>query len=115
MPWIVKEVKANGDEYSKATIKMYRMRLNKLSKYGITDTAQLLGKPRETLNAIADRVKIELGDTDDKSQESIDKMTRQIRRNYLNAIFYVLPAHIRADNNPYYQDFQSAKDAYSPE
>jgi hypothetical protein len=115
MPDNVKEVKANGDAYSKATIKMYRMRLNKLSKYGITDLDQLLGKPRETLDAIKERIKAELGDTDDKSQEQIDKETRQIRRNYLNAIFYVLPASVRADNNPYYQDFQSAKDAYSPE
>jgi hypothetical protein len=96
---------------SKSTMGVYKTRLNRISEFGIDNLEKLLTNSKHTLRIINILVKRELV-SEGKSQEQIDKDTRQLRRNYLNAIFYVLPAEVRNAPNPYYKNFQSAKDPY---
>lgn len=96
---------------SKSTMGVYKTRLNRIAEFGIDSLQKLLTKSRHTIRIINALVKRELI-SEGKTKEQIDKEKRQLRRNYLNAIFYVLPAEVRNTPNPYYKDFQSAKDAY---
>ena len=96
---------------SKSTMGVYKTRLNRIAENGIDNLEKLLTKSTHTLRIINMLVKRELI-SEGKTQEQIDKEKRQLRRNYLNAIFYVLPAEVRNAPNPYYKNFQTAKDPY---
>lgn len=88
-------------ELAESTHRVYVLRLNRLAVAGFETVDDLLKDPKGVLKAIDEYVGPE--DTD---------ASRQSRRYFLSAIFYVLPADYLAKKNPYYKAFQKAKQSY---
>jgi len=101
MPFVFTEDMVPGAR-SKATIAMYRSRLNKIAEAGFPDVPSLLKAPSKVIKKVN-----ELHDyPDDK------KKTKSKRLELLTAIFYALQSY-PADNKKklmYYKAFQKNKD-----
>lgn len=89
----------NPKTLSKNTIKIYKNRLNKLSEKGYSTVDELLHSPEGVIQAINDLV-----------PGASTPETRQHKRVYYSAVFYVLPEPYLQKANPYYQAFQYLKD-----
>jgi hypothetical protein len=86
-------------ELAPTTIKVYKGKLNKLSKEGFDTVDSLKNDPKAVIEAIK---KLTGDDTDDKSQN--------VRRYYLSAIFWVADF---PKKNPYYTYYQKCLPAFN--
>jgi hypothetical protein len=89
----------NPRTLSKNTIKIYKNRLNKISEKGYSTVDELIESPEGVIQAINDLV-----------PGASTPETRQHKRVYYSAVFYVLPEQYLQSSNSYYKAFQYLKD-----
>lgn len=95
------KLKKNGEPITTNTIKVYKTKLNHIASGGYSTVEELMDSAEEVvavINTIA-------GDTD-------NDQSRQVKRLYLSAIFYILPEDYLKTNNPYYNAFKKAVQNY---
>ena len=93
MPFTLPETFRNK-ELSVNTQKIYKSKLNALAKAGYDTTAALLANKLQVIRVIKELVP---GD---------DAASRQKKRTFLSAIFWVLPESVLPAKNPYHAYYQ---------
>jgi hypothetical protein len=106
--------KRAGEPLSKATIGIYRSRLNRFADYGISSLEHIMKRPKATIATINTLARNDMGSTDGLSDEEVAKRLRQAKRNYYNALFYIMPKKITDKSNAFYVAFQATKEPYTP-
>lgn len=89
-------------ELSENTKKVYKSRLNKLAAEGIETRADLIKKQKKVIELIRERT----GGKDDSDE------SRQERRMFLSAIFWILNEEPLKNKKQYYNFFQVCKQNY---